>query len=172
MDNYLALNINSDTFNGLKQDFNELLQDLLERMQRNEIEDAALNIKVSISLTESFVQDNKVIVPMFTHKVAASYKETQERAGAVNLPNMALVYDPNLCEYVMRPVKDIQGDLFADGDAEATAETADAGTVTLPMALVYNCKSCGNIDCPSYGSDDMCECDAWQPKELGGGHDD
>lgn len=172
MDNYLALNINSDTFSGLKQDFDDLLQDLLERMQRNEIEDATLNIKVSISLTESVVQGRKVVVPMFTHKVAASYKETQERAGAVNLPNMALVYDPDLCEYVMRPVEDMQGDLFADDDTEPVADTADTGTVTLPAALVYSCKSCGNVNCPSYGSDDMCECDAWQPKELGGGRDD
>lgn len=101
MEKYLALNIDSDTFSELKHNFDDLLQDLLEKMHRNEIEDATLNIKVSIGLTESVVQGRRVIVPMFTHKASASYKETQERSGAINLPNMQLVYDPDLCEYVM-----------------------------------------------------------------------
>lgn len=51
---YLMLNLESDTFKGMKADFNELLQQLLEKLFAGRIADGSISMKLSVSLTETY----------------------------------------------------------------------------------------------------------------------
>ncbi|MHC1714927.1 MAG: hypothetical protein AB9858_04935 [Acidaminococcaceae bacterium] len=117
-----VLDINEDTFNALKGDFNRILQKTLDNMERQENEVAEIKLSLKIRLTKQEAQDFKaaydayrdVIVPKFTHKITSEFKTKEEASGLLGTGEQELVWDPNLMKYVMRPIFDGQGDLFED----------------------------------------------------------
>lgn len=102
---YLMLNLESDTFKGMKADFDELLQQLLEKLFAGRIADGSISMKLSVSLTETYSETmgKDISVPLFKHKTTANYTEKLENAGAVSLPNTYLEYDEDLGEFVLKP---------------------------------------------------------------------
>lgn len=78
-----VLDINEDTFNALKGDFNRILQRTLDNMERQENEVAEIKISLKIRLTKQEAQDfntsyeayRDVIVPKFTHKITSEFRE-------------------------------------------------------------------------------------------------
>ena len=119
-----VLDINEDTFNALKGDFNRILQRTLDNMERQENEVAEIKLSLKIRLTKQEAQDfnaaydayRDVIVPKFTHKITSEFKTKEEASGLLGTGEQELVWDPNLMKYVMRPIFDGQGDLFEDAD--------------------------------------------------------
>ena len=116
---YLMLNLESDTFKGMKADFDELLQQLLEKLFAGRIADGSISMKLSVSLTETYSETmgKDISVPLFKHKTTANYTEKLENAGAVSLPNTYLEYDEELGEFVLKPCGGEQ-DMFAEQEAE------------------------------------------------------
>lgn len=165
---YLTLTLESDTFKGMKSDFDDLMQQLLEKLFAGRITEGSITMKLSVSLEEVFSQEmNKdIAVPMFKHKVTANYTEKMENAGAVSLPNTYLEYDPEVGAFVLKPCGGEQ-DMFAEQEEEAGAEVtvevkaipADAHAplqVRDPM-----CNDCANRDTSAC---DHCDgCDKWEP---------
>lgn len=107
---YLNLTLESDTFRGMKADFDELMQQLLEKLFAGRIADGAISMKLSVSLTETYSETmgKDIAVPLFKHKVTANYTEKLENAGAVSLPNTYLEYDEDLGEFVLKPCGGVQ----------------------------------------------------------------
>lgn len=101
---YLELTIESDTFSGMKADFNELLQQLLEKLHQGKISEGSITVKLNVSLNKYFVPElgEDVVIPDFKHKTKATYTESLENAGSVKLPNTYLEYDPDLGEFVLK----------------------------------------------------------------------
>lgn len=64
---YLMLNLESDTFKGMKADFNELLQQLLEKLFAGRIADGSISMKLSVSLTETYSETmgKDIAVPLY-----------------------------------------------------------------------------------------------------------
>lgn len=150
---YLLLTIESDTFKGMKADFNELLQQLLEKLFAGKIAEGSITMKLAVSLSETFSNElNKTIaVPLFKHKVTANYTEKLENAGAVSLPNTYLEYDEDLQAFVLKPCYGEQ-DIFAD-------QKFSGLQLRDPM-----CNDCGNRDTSAC---EHCEsCDKWEPMAL------
>lgn len=151
---YLLLNLESATFNNMKSDFNELLQELLKKLHAGKISEGSITMKLSVSLEEvmSPTVGKAVTVPMFKHKTRANYTETLENGGAVSLPNMYLEYDSELGEFVMRP---------AGGEQDMFAEQ-DTGGAVLQLRDPL-CNDCGNRD-SAYC--EHCEGgESWEPRK-------
>ena len=157
---YLTLTLESDTFKSAKLDFDELLQQLLQKLFAGKIADGSITLKLSVSLSESYAETigKDVAVPLFKHKVTANYTEKLENAGAVSLPNTYLEYDEELGKFVLKPCGGEQ-DMFADMETEAGHEvevTHAPLQVRDPM-----CNDCANRDTSAC---DHCDaCDKWEP---------
>lgn len=114
-----ALNLNDDTFNALKTDFNVVLKKTLHNMEQKESEAAELTVKLKISLerTKQASGDDiprDVIIPKFDHKVSSVMQYKDEKTGTLG-GNYELVWDKERGEWVMREIIDGQQNIF---DAE------------------------------------------------------
>ena len=141
---YLTLNLESDTFKAMKADFDELLQQLLEKLFAGRIADGSISMKLSVSLTETYSETmgKDIAVPLFKHKTTANYTEKLENAGAVSLPNTYLEYDEDFGEFVLKPCGGEQ-DMFAEQEAEADEVTVDV------KAIPQDCHRCLLYTSPS-----------------------
>lgn len=163
---YLSLTLESDTFRGMKASFNEIMQQLLEKLFAGRIAEGSISMKMSVSLDEAYSETlgRGVTVPLFKHKVSANYTEKIEDAGAVSLPNTYLEYDPEIGAFVLKPCGGEQ-DMFAEQEAEDEATVDVKATpqdchrplqVRDPM-----CNDCANRDTSAC---DHCDgCDKWEP---------
>ena len=151
---YLMLNLESDTFKGMKADFNELLQQLLEKLFAGRIADGSISMKLSVSLTETYSETmgKDISVPLFKHKTTANYTEKLENAGAVSLPNTYLEYDEDLGEFVLKPCGGEQ-DMFAEQEAEADEQLSTLKLfrkiATVPCRCVILCAMTALIAIPA-----------------------
>ena len=166
---YLNLTLESDTFKSAKLDFDELLQQLLQKLFAGKIADGSITLKLSVSLSElySMELDKTIAVPLFKHKVTANYTEKLENAGAVSLPNTYLEYDEDLGKFVLKPCGGEQ-DMFAEQEEEADGEvtvevTAIPADTHAPLQVRDPmCNDCCNRDTAAC---DHCDsCDKWEPK--------
>lgn len=154
---YLMLNLESDTFKGMKADFDELLQQLLEKLFAGRIAEGSISMKLSVSLTETYSETmgKDISVPLFKHKTTANYTEKLENAGAVSLPNTYLEYDEDLGEFVLKPCGGEQ-DMFAEQDADEVTVDVKAIPQDCHRPLQLRdpmCNDCANCD----------GCDKWEP---------
>ena len=105
------LNLNGDTFNALKNDFNQVLRKTLTNMESKGSELAELTVKLKISLKkeehpcEGFHRE--IMTPKFDHKVSSVMQIKDEITGSLS-GNYELVWDSERGEYVMREVHDGQ----------------------------------------------------------------
>lgn len=120
MKNY-KLTLDSDAFNSLKTDFNQMLRNTLNNMIQKEGEKAELKVSLKITLTEGMVPDleelkheaeREIIIPKFEHKVSTTMQYKDEKSGFVGGAEYELVWDKDAMAYVMRPIKNAQMNLF------------------------------------------------------------
>lgn len=120
-----ALTLDSDAFNALKSDFNQILRSTLNNMIQKEGEKSEVKISLKITLTEGVAPDleeskyeaeREVIIPKFEHKVSSVMQYKDEKSGFVGGAEYELVWDKDKCDYVMRPIKSNQIDLFECSD--------------------------------------------------------
>ncbi len=139
----LTLTMESDAFNALKTDFNQVLRKTLSNMELKESEQAELTLKLKITLQKDTAPDfsetkyraeRDITRPMFTHKVSSVMQTKCEKSGVLS-GNYELVWDEVTCNYIIRPVCDGQTSMFdnepseplylAAGETEPTAEAID-----------------------------------------------
>jgi len=115
------MTLESDVFNAMKSDFNKLLRKTLSTMLQKEGEKAELKLSLKISLTQGEARDfeearyeaqRDVILPKFEHKISTVMQYKDELSGFVGGAEYELVWDKGKSEYVMRPIKDGQMDIF------------------------------------------------------------
>jgi len=147
------LTLNSDAFNALKNDFNQMLRATLSSMEQKEAEEGTITVKLGISLLKDHVPDptivtyeaeREIIRPKFDHKVTATIQYKSEKTGTLS-GDYELVWDRAISEWVMRPITNGQMNLFEDGDPGATPG-ANAPPPGLPPGAVAALPPSGAID--------------------------
>lgn len=118
------MSLNSDTFNALKSDFDQMLRKLLTGMEKFECEEATLNIKVGVKLEQDQARDfsiteyeamHDIVKPTFKHEITSAMQVKDKKSGSLN-GEYELVWDKDSGQYVMRKIDDGQVTLF-DEDA-------------------------------------------------------
>jgi hypothetical protein len=114
------LTLNSDAFNALKNDFNQMLRATLSSMEQKEAEEGTITLKLGISLQKDYVADpaivtyeaqREIIRPKFDHKVTATIQYKSEKTGTLS-GDYELVWDRDINEWVMRPITNGQMNFF------------------------------------------------------------
>lgn len=166
----MVLDINTDTFNSFKSDFNNILTAVLQNMQSKELTECDMAMNLNIKFTEDGKRPGHFIMPELRHEIKATFKQTTKKTGSLAPAHTELVYDEDSEQYVLQRMDDGQQDIFAG--AEKPKEDADVINVTPalpepePKALPENisdvdttspCKTCVN-----YKDGQPCgiECDA------------
>lgn len=125
-DKTYPLSLNGDTFNALKSDFDQQLRQLLTEMEKRESEEATINIKIAVSLQPDQARDfqangydamRDIVKPSFKHEVSTVMQVKSKKSGSLG-GNFELVWDRELCQYVMREIDNGQVTLF-DKEEEA-----------------------------------------------------
>lgn len=120
------LSLSGDTFNALKSDFDQQLRQLLTEMEKRESEEATINIKIAVSLQPDQARDfqangydamRDIVKPSFKHEVSTVMQVKSKKSGSLG-GNFELVWDRELCQYVMREIDNGQVTLF-DKEEEA-----------------------------------------------------
>ena len=131
--NILELNINSSAFENMKADFDAVLKRTLSNMQQKGSNDAALTLKLNISLEENEVRDfdspepnayRKVYKPGFDHKISSVMQIKTEKSGSFN-GEYELVWDPDLEDFVMKPIDNGQPSIFDEEYVKNASVTVD-----------------------------------------------
>ena len=140
--NVLALNINSEAFNAMKEDFNKILKRTLSNMEMKDSDAAEMTVKLKITLTKDEAPDfdivayqatREVIKPSFTHKVSSVMQIKDEESGFLK-GDYELVWDKELGDYVMKPIENSQRSFFDDKTRDSDVEYVEAEVIE-PAAL-------------------------------------
>lgn len=120
-----VLTLESDAFNALKGDFNQLLRKTLSNMLQKEGEKAELKLSLKITLIQGETRDlqepryeaqREYIVPKFEHKISTVMQYKDEKSGFVGGEEYELVWDKEKRDYVMSHIKNNQMNLFEFDD--------------------------------------------------------
>lgn len=126
------LSLNGDTFNGFKADFDQMLRQLLTEMEKRESEEATISIKMVVGLAKDQERDfeangydamKDVVKPSFKHEISTVMQVKNKKSGSLG-GNMKMVWDRDLCQYVMQEIDNGQTSLFNEGQQP---EDEDAG---------------------------------------------
>lgn len=122
MNNTLDLNINSDAFERLKNSFNVVLKDTLKTMQKKEVSNADITIKLSISMCDMFFVglDRTCKVPEFKHKITSKMQVEDKVDGRMG-GCFELKLNEETGDYYLQEIKDGQTTMF-DEEGNDNAE--------------------------------------------------
>lgn len=103
--------IYSEAFCKLRDDFNKMIEETLTKMQQKGSSDAALTIKLDISLEKTFEPVNlpdgtqtmrDVYIPQFSHKVTSAMQIKSQLAGKFD-EECELIYDAAQQRHMLVP---------------------------------------------------------------------
>lgn len=132
------LSLNGDTFNGFKADFDQMLRQLLTEMEKRESEEATISIKMVVSLAKDQERDfeangydamKDVVKPSFKHEISTVMQVKNKKSGSLG-GNMKMVWDRELCQYVMQEIDNGQTTLFDKAEEPEPKEEPDNGLPT------------------------------------------
>lgn len=122
------LSMNGDTFNAFKSDFDQMLRQLLAEMEKRESEEATISIKMVVNLAKDQERDfeandydamKDIVKPSFKHEISTVMQVKNKKSGSLG-GNMKLVWDRELCQYVMQEIDNGQTSIFDNtGDGQA-----------------------------------------------------
>ena len=127
------LSMNGDTFNAFKSDFDQMLRQLLTEMEKRESEEATISIKMVVNLAKDQERDfeangydamKDIVKPSFKHEISTVMQVKNKKSGSLG-GNMKLVWDRELCQYVMQEIDNGQTSIFdntGDGGAGGVKE--------------------------------------------------
>lgn len=123
--NAMLLSLNSDTFAGMKEDFDSILAKTIGNMESKGADEAVITVKLGISLTKEqsrFPEDEEkeITKPTFKHDISSVMQVKDKKSGSLS-GDYELVWDEDEQKYVMRKIKDGQLTIFGDDD-EDTAD--------------------------------------------------
>lgn len=114
------ISIDGSTFSGFKQDFDQMLRQLISEMEKRESEEATITAKMTVRLKPDQARDFKangygamrdIIKPMFEHKISSVMQVKAEKSGSLG-GNYELVWDAEQHRYVMVEIDNGQQSLF------------------------------------------------------------
>ena len=117
------LTLSADTFNGFKTDFDQTLRKLLSDMERLDSDEATIGIKIAVTLEKGKERDfeatgidamKDITKPTFKHDISTTIQVKNKIGGSLG-GNMKMVWDRDLCQYVMQEIDNGQQSLFNDG---------------------------------------------------------
>lgn len=126
------LSLNGDTFNAFKQDFDQMLRELLTQMEEWESEEAVINMKMVVGLAKDEERDfeangydamKDITKPTFKHEISTVMQIKNKKSGNLG-GSMKLVWDKELHQYVMQEIDNGQVTLF-DKEEEQQDEGGD-----------------------------------------------
>lgn len=118
------LSLDGEAFTAFKQDFDQILKLLLIEMEKRETEEATINMKMTVTLNKDIERDLEVVTyeafkditkPTFKHEISSVMQVKNKKSGQMG-GTMKMVWDRNLCQYVMREIDDGQTSLFRSDD--------------------------------------------------------
>ena len=119
----MVLDIDTDTFNSFKSDFNNILTAVLQNMQSKELTECDMAMNLNIKFTEDGKRPGHFIMPELRHEIKATFKQTTKKTGSLAPAHTELIYDEETEKYVLQRMDDGQQDIFAA--AEKPKEDAD-----------------------------------------------
>lgn len=129
-----ALNINSEAFEPMKNDFDRVLKKTLSNMYSKQSDVAEITLKLKITLEEETAPEinegvvtgtREIIVPTLNHKLSSVMQIKEETSGTFK-GNYELVYDEDAQKFVIRPVEDAQMTFGDEFDMPCDGEIIDA----------------------------------------------
>lgn len=117
MDKVYNINICSDIFSGLRNDFDDMLKKTISKMLSKQCDGADVTIKLGISLTETGNENKAQFTPIFRHKVSTVMNIKDEKCGGFS-GRYTLFYDSVNDEYAIREIDNgqIKFDMTGDED--------------------------------------------------------
>ena len=121
--NGYKLNISSDAFKSMREDFDKLLKKTIFNMNDKGSNTAELTVKLKVDLVPQTVVVNEgdgnktrdYLCPKFTHKINSVMTTKLEESGGFT-GEYELVYDADLQDYVAKPVGAQQASFFDNED--------------------------------------------------------
>lgn len=122
------LSLDSDAFNALKSDFNQMLKKTLHNMQEKGSENAELKISMKIHFckgeepdirVDDFNGTRELIIPTFDHKVSSVLQIKDECIGSLGGNKYELVINPITKNFVIREIVNPQQVTLFDDWEEA-----------------------------------------------------
>ena len=127
------LDLDSDTFEEMKKNFNFVLQRLLGNMEEKQSREGSLTLKLDITLASEFIpnydpevqgETREIHKPSFKHKITSVVKINDEKSGNMD-SEMELYMDENGV-YKMKPIANTQQRSIFDEDfREVEPEVAE-----------------------------------------------
>ncbi len=138
VENAMQLSLNSNTFAGLKEDFDSVLARTIGNMESKGADEATITLKLGISLTKEQGkfgedEDREITRPTFKHDISSVMQVKDKKSGSLS-GDYELVWDDEEKTYVMRKIKDGQMSLFGE-DGEITAGDEDEDDVEYVEAI-------------------------------------
>ena len=132
----LQLSLNSDTFAGMKEDFDAILAKTISNMESKGADEAAITLKLNISLAkeektplDSDDEKKEIVKPDFKHVISSVMQVKAKKTGALS-GDYELVWDEDEEKYVMRKIDNGQLSIFdaayEDEDYPEDEEDPDA----------------------------------------------
>lgn len=133
------LDLDSDTFEDMKRNFNFVLQRLLGNMEEKKSREGSLTLKLDISLVSEFIpnydpkingETREIHKPNFKHKITSVVKINDEKSG--NLDSKMELYMDEYGVYKMKPIANTQQRSIFDSDFREVypdAETVEGEVV-------------------------------------------
>ena len=119
----ISLSISGGSFEAFRCDFDAMLQNTIYTMEQKDSKEAEITVKFSVTTALDTVPDieanypdakRDVKRPYISHKITSKLTLKSKKAGTVVDSNVELVYDKQLCQYVLRPLDDGQTSMFDD----------------------------------------------------------
>lgn len=136
--NAMQLSLKGDTFQALKEDFDNVLARTIGNMEMKGAEDATITLKLSIQLEKSNIgslgESEEITKPSFNHVISSVMQVKDKKTGALT-GDYELVWDHEEKRYVMRRLADRQISLFDDEVDAGEGEYYVEETPSRPMLI-------------------------------------
>lgn len=128
MNNLMELNLKGEAFTALRDDFDSILNRTIATMQMKHSREAAITLKLNVSLVTSYVPSptrddpnhhREVEMPRFNHKISSVMQIKSQLEGVFNR-NCELIWNEATEEFLLVPINDGQLTLI---DEELAAES-------------------------------------------------
>ena len=115
----MVLSLKGDTFSALQEDFDAILAKTIRNMEMRGAGDAAITLKLSISIEKSTANDvndvRNISKPSFNHEIRSVMQIKDKKTGALT-GDYELVWDIDEGKYVMWRIVNEQMGLFDDDE--------------------------------------------------------
>lgn len=108
------LRLDGESFEGLRKNFDKLLQNLIKNMRDTKSEEASISIKIDVKLLTEFIPNydevegfvtggRDVKKPVFTHKITSAI-QVKDDVNGIDNSGKELVWDDETKQWILQPI--------------------------------------------------------------------